>query len=111
MVWSQLTHSAQLDEIVELSSEKTVVIFKHSTRCSISSMALNRFERNWSLDEKVGAYFLDLIAHRDISNAIAKRFDVQHESPQLLIIKNGKCVFNSSHNMINASDVESQHGA
>jgi len=109
MNWIQLTHLDQLQEIKVLSDHTPCVIFKHSTRCSISSMALNRFERNWSFeDAEVKPYFLDLIAYRDISNTIAEQFDVRHESPQMLIIKNGQCVFNSSHQMIRVDDIKSK---
>jgi bacillithiol system protein YtxJ len=100
--WTELTDTAQLMEIEAISNEKTVVIFKHSTRCSISRMALKQFEREFDLNDTVDAYFLDLIAHRDISNEIATRFNVYHESPQLILIKNGKAVYDVSHSDIDA---------
>jgi bacillithiol system protein YtxJ len=100
--WTELTDLVQLSEIEALSNEKPVVIFKHSTRCSISRMALKQFEREFDLNETVDAYFLDLIAHRDISNEIANRFNVYHESPQLILIKNGKAVYDVSHSDIDA---------
>jgi len=101
---------SQLDEIVELSENtdnKAVAIFKHSTRCSISSMALNRLTRSWDItSETLPIFFLDLISYRNISNEIADRFDVEHESPQLLIIKNGKCVYHASHSAIDVDDIK-----
>lgn len=100
--WTELTDIAQLLEVTAISSEKPVVIFKHSTRCSISRMALKQFEREYDLNETVDAYFLDLIAHRDISNEIASRFNVYHESPQLILIKNGQAVYDVSHSDIDA---------
>ncbi|PTT14598.1 bacillithiol system redox-active protein YtxJ [Flavobacterium sp. HMWF030] len=100
--WTELTDIAQLMEIEAISNVKPVVIFKHSTRCSISRMALKQFEREFDLNEAVDAYFLDLIAHRDISNEIASRFNVYHESPQLILIKNGKAVYDVSHSDIDA---------
>ena len=100
--WTELTDLAQLMEIEAISNEKPVVIFKHSTRCSISRMALKQFEREFDLNETVDAYFLDLIAHRDVSNEIANRFNVYHESPQLILIKNGKAVYDVSHSDIDA---------
>ncbi|WP_337965215.1 bacillithiol system redox-active protein YtxJ [uncultured Flavobacterium sp.] len=100
--WTELNDLAQLSEIEALSNEKPVVIFKHSTRCSISRMALKQFEREFDLNETVDAYFLDLIAHRDVSNEIANRFNVYHESPQLILIKNGKAVYDVSHSDIDA---------
>lgn len=100
--WTELTDIAQLLEVTAISNEKPVVIFKHSTRCSISRMALKQFEREYDLNETVDAYFLDLIAHRDISNEIASRFNVYHESPQLILIKNGQAVYDVSHSDIDA---------
>lgn len=100
--WTELTDIAQLLEIVAISNEKPVVIFKHSTRCSISRMALKQFEREYDLNDVADAYFLDLIAHRDISNEIASRFNVYHESPQLILIRNGKAVYDVSHSDIDA---------
>ncbi|MDN3676942.1 bacillithiol system redox-active protein YtxJ [Flavobacterium paronense] len=98
--WRQLTDLGQLNEIVNVSTEKTVVIFKHSTRCSISRMVLKQFENEFDLQDKIIPYFLDLLAHRDISNAIASRFEVQHQSPQVIVIKEGKAVYTASHESI-----------
>lgn len=102
MNWNALTDLEQLNEIISLSNEKPVVIFKHSTRCSISRMALKQFENEFDLSDKVTPYFLDLIVHRDISNGIASRFGVMHQSPQLLLIKGGKSVYDVSHSDIDA---------
>lgn len=98
--WIPLTSVGQLDEIIALSNEKPVIIFKHSTRCSISRFALKRFEKEF--DFEVKSYFLDLLEHRDISNEIANRFNVFHQSPQLLLIKGGKSVYDVSHDSIDA---------
>lgn len=106
--WTELTDIAQLMEIEAISNEKPVVIFKHSTRCSISRMALKQFEREYDLNEVADAYFLDLIAHRDISNEIAQRFGVYHESPQLILIKNGKAVYDVSHSDIDAEALKNK---
>ena len=103
--WIPLTNVDQLNEIVALSNEKPVAIFKHSTRCSISRFALKQFENEFVLEEKVDTYFLDLIEHRDVSNDIASRFQVVHQSPQLLLIKNGKSVYDVSHSDIDAKDL------
>ena len=97
MNWIPLIREEQLKEINALSFSKPVVIFKHSTRCSISSMAKNRLETKWDLDSEFPAYYLDLIQYRSISNAIESDFGVRHESPQLLLIRNGKCVYETSH--------------
>lgn len=90
---------ALLDEVDRLSAEKPVLIFKHSTRCSISSAALARLEREWTKadDERHTVYFLDLLRFRPISNVIAERYGVPHESPQTLVIRNGKCIHDTAH--------------
>jgi bacillithiol system protein YtxJ len=106
--WTELTDILQLQEVEAISDEKPVVIFKHSTRCSISRMALKQFEREYDLENVVDAYFLDLIAHRDISNEIADKFNVYHESPQLILIKNGKAVYNVSHSDIDATALKNK---
>ncbi len=95
--WNQLTASNQLDTIIENSKILTQVIFKHSTRCGISSSVLKRFENQFDTSKEVDLYFLDLISHRDISSEIATRFDVVHQSPQLLIVKNGVVEAYASH--------------
>ncbi len=100
--WIPLTAISQLDEIVENSNNKTIVIFKHSTRCSISRFALKQFENEYSLEDKVDLYFLDLLNYREVSNEIANRFQVVHQSPQLLLIKNGVVVYDASHSDIQA---------
>ena len=103
--WIPLQHVGQLDEIVAFSDQKPAVIFKHSTRCSISRFALKQFENEYALNDKVDAYFLDLIEYRDVSNEIASRFQVTHQSPQLLLIKNGKSVYEVSHSDIDAGEL------
>ena len=103
--WNELTDLGQLNEIIAGSNEKPVAIFKHSTRCSVSRMALKQFENEFNSSDKVTPYFLDLIAHRDISNEIATRFGVTHQSPQLILIKEGKAVYNVSHSDIDAEEL------
>jgi bacillithiol system protein YtxJ len=104
--WIQLTNLSQLNEIQEVSNQKPAIIFKHSTTCSISRMALKNFEREYDLQNKVEAYFLDLLNFRTISNEIAIKFEVTHQSPQLLLIKNGKCFYNVSHDSIDAEELK-----
>ena len=99
MNWIQLNTLEQLESIKEKSQATPQLIFKHSTRCSISTMALNRFERA-TTKPAIDFYFLDLIANRQISNAVAEQFKVHHESPQILLIKNGECIYDESHNGI-----------
>ena len=97
-----------MNEIIELSNEKPVAIFKHSTRCSVSRMALKQFENEFNSPDSVETYFLDLIAYRDVSNEIATRFQVVHQSPQLVLIKEGKSVYNASHSDIDAQELKSK---
>ena len=104
--WIELTDLGQLYEIMDLSHAQPVVIFKHSTRCSISRMALKQFENEFDLEGSVTPYFLDLLNHRDISQEIATRFDVYHQSPQLLLIKEGKSIYDASHSDIDALELK-----
>ncbi|AIG30577.1 general stress protein [Flavobacterium psychrophilum] len=103
--WKPLSDLGQLNEIKDLSHEKTVVIFKHSTRCSVSRMVLKQFENEYKLENKLALYFLDLLEHRDISNEIANSFGIVHQSPQLIVIQNGVAVYNASHESIDANDL------
>ena len=104
--WINLTDMNQLDEIMTVSIEKPAVIFKHSTSCSVSRMALKQFENEFDIKNGVDMYFLDLLEHRAISNEIASRFNVYHQSPQLLLIKEGKSVYDVSHSDIDAGELK-----
>ena len=103
--WKRLTNLNQLDEIIALSAETPVAIFKHSTRCGVSRMVLKQFENEFRPDTKVTPYFLDLLANRDVSNAISEKFNVMHQSPQLLLIKGGKSVYDASHGDISPEEL------
>lgn len=105
MNWIQLTETQQLHEIIAESETMTIAIFKHSTSCGISRMVLKGFERESEKThpDNVKFYFLDLLKFRTISNEIADRFDVRHESPQLIVIKNGAVKHHSSHSSISFS--------
>lgn len=107
MNWNTLADINQLADIDALSIDKPILVFKHSTRCSISATALSRLERNWKAEDadKVTPYYLDLLQHRDISNAIADKYGVEHESPQALVIKDGKVVYHESHMGISYNDI------
>ncbi len=96
MNWIPLTTEEQLETIKSKSANTPQVIFKHSTTCSISKMALSRFERE-NAPDTIDFYYLDLLNYRQLSNFIAEVFKVHHESPQLLLIKNGECVYDESH--------------
>jgi bacillithiol system protein YtxJ len=109
MKWIHLTDDEQLREIVTKSKERPQVIFKHSTRCSISSVALRRLQgKDQPNSEDVDFYYLDLFAHRNISNKVADVFKVRHESPQVLVIKNGRCVYDESHLGISLDEIVDQ---
>ena len=107
MNWIEITNEAQLTDVKNLSKIKTQVIFKHSTRCSISSMAKSRLERG-TTPENIDFYYIDLIKHRDISQIVAHEFNVNHESPQILMIKNGKCMYDESHSGITMDEIIEQ---
>lgn len=109
MNWNKLIQASQIEEIKNLSEERPVLIFKHSTKCSISSMSLDRVRRNWKVgdDEKVAVFFLDLIANRDISELVASEFGVAHESPQVILIKNRTVVYDTSHYGISYAEIMS----
>ena len=104
--WSQLTDLRQLNEITDISTEKPVAIFKHSTRCHISKMVLRQFENEFDSQKQITPYFLDLLEHREISNEIAARFGIMHQSPQLIVIKDGKAVYDASHESIDAEKLK-----
>ena len=107
MNWERIENSGQLEELKKQSKEKPVLIFKHSSRCSVSSMALDRLYRNWKDTdfEKVSPFFLDLISYRNISNQIAQEFGVFHQSPQVILIRDGKAVYDNSHMGINYREI------
>jgi bacillithiol system protein YtxJ len=105
--WINLSAIGQLEEIQRKSATKTQIIFKHSTRCGISRMILNQFIKAYSFDiSDFDLYYLDLLSYRDISNKIAETFQVYHQSPQLLVIKNGITVAHQSHGDINTLDLQ-----
>lgn len=107
MNWITLSNVEQLSSIKQQSAVKPQIIFKHSTRCSISTMALNRLERSNEIPS-ADFYYLDLLAHRDISSKIAEEFSVYHESPQVLLISKGLCVYDESHSGISMDEISDQ---
>jgi len=96
--WITLNEVSQLDDLINISNSKLVVIFKHSTRCGISRSVLSKFEKaTSSFEENVAFYYLDLLPFRSISNEIAQRFNVYHQSPQAIVLKDEKVVTHESH--------------
>jgi len=110
MNWIKIESEADLEKAIEVSSQENlgIAIFKHSTRCSISSVAKNRLSSFWDFKEELPIYYLDLIAFRDLSGLIAEKFNIQHESPQLLVIKNGKCIYDASHMSISVKSIRTE---
>jgi bacillithiol system protein YtxJ len=105
--WNNLTTNEDLVKINNDSYNQPQIIFKHSTRCSISQMAKNRMiEGLDQLIDKAAVYYLDLLNYRNISNEIANKWGVEHESPQIIVIKNGEAIYHSSHNMIKVTDIK-----
>lgn len=105
-LWRKLESMKDLDAAVERSFQQKVLIFKHSTRCFISKTVLKSFEKQMeNSDKEQTYYFLDLIANRDISNEIESRFDVTHQSPQLIALENGKAIYNASHQSIDLDQI------
>ena len=101
--WNHLSDLKQLEFLKSESFENPVVIFKHSTRCSISRMALKNFENEFNRNYTIQLYYLDLLNHRDISNAITAQFQITHQSPQLIFIKDGQAIYHASHSDIDAA--------
>ncbi len=108
--WKKLDHIDQIPELKEESTQHPVLIFKHSIRCSISGMVWNRLQRDWKKEDnaKITPYYLDLINHRRISDAVAQEFGIRHESPQVIIIRDGKAAYDNSHMGINYQDILAQ---
>ena len=104
MQWTPFKSEEQIADILKASTQKTQVIFKHSTRCIISTMAKQRVEKY--ADTNLDFHYLDLIENRTLSNKIAEHFNVQHQSPQILVIKNNECVFDESHGGIQIDDLK-----
>lgn len=105
--WQFLTDITMLEALTNVSNQVPVLIFKHSTRCSISRFALKEFERGYDYPaDKLQPYFLDLLSYRDISNAITDRFEIVHQSPQILVVWKGKCIFTASHSDIDVKHLE-----
>lgn len=105
--WLELNTISQLQTIKEASATKTQIIFKHSTSCGISRMVMKQFVADFQFSEnQVDLYYLDLLAYREVSNTVASTFNIVHESPQILVIKNGVVVCHDSHGSINDLDLK-----
>ncbi|MBK8141537.1 MAG: bacillithiol system redox-active protein YtxJ [Chitinophagaceae bacterium] len=107
MNWIDLTSENQLKDIIASSYDRPQIIFKHSTRCSVSSIAFSRLKKSGPITNG-DFFYLDLLSYRQLSNKIAELFKVPHESPQILLIKNGECIYEESHLGITADDLQEQ---
>ena len=106
MNWIPLKSEDQINDIKNNSEKNPQIIFKHSTRCSISSMAKNRLDKSEN-PEGADFYYLDIINYRSVSNKIAEEFRILHQSPQVIVINGGKCVYNESHSGIHMDEIKS----
>jgi bacillithiol system protein YtxJ len=104
MNWIPLHTESQLEEIKTRSTNRPQLIFKHSTRCSTSAVVKGRLERAKG-PESIDFYYLDLLNHRPVSNKIADLFQIDHESPQVLLIRDGQCIYDESHMGITMADI------
>ena len=105
--WIPLSSLDQLTNILEKSKSKTQIIFKHSSRCGISSMVINQFVKQYLFsEEEVDLYYLDILSYRDVSDDVGYKFQVLHQSPQLIVLRNGVAVAHASHGAINAIDIK-----
>ncbi len=104
--WIEITSVEQLNQLWSEETKDSSVFFKHSTSCSISSMVLRAFERSWVTDETTNLFFIDLIAHRDVSNKLALLSGVEHQSPQVIVTYNNQLIFSDSHGTIDAEKIQ-----
>ena len=104
--WNTIESVEALKDALSDTEDYSGLFFKHSTRCNISAMALNGFESQWEEDDKCKLYFIDLIAHRDVSNALSELTGVEHQSPQVILVKNKEAIYTASHNGISAREIK-----
>lgn len=104
--WINITTVEELNEAIADTENGFGLFFKHSTRCNISAMALNNFESQWEENDQCKVYFIDLIAHRDVSNAISELTNVEHQSPQVILVKDKQAIYSHSHNGISAREIK-----
>jgi bacillithiol system protein YtxJ len=103
--WIPLISEAQVGTLKERSRETPCLIFKHSTRCEISSIAKYRLESDWAFGPEIEAYYLDLLMFKSVSAHISEVFSLHHESPQVLLIVGGECVYDASHLDIKVAEI------
>lgn len=104
--WTALTSTDQVDQLYKKSAEKPVLIFKHSTACNISKGAKRHLEKRKIEREEVDAYYLDLLVYRSVSNYVEEKTGVKHESPQVIVLHQGKVLYSASHTAIKWKDIK-----
>jgi len=105
--WQSLNRLEQVEAIVQASHKKPQVIFKHSTTCGISAMMKAKFEETWNIEnDSIDTHYLDLLTYREISNHIAQASGIYHQSPQMLLFKDGKVLLDASHHSINVEAIK-----
>lgn len=105
--WLGLSTTEQLNDLIQNSFQKPQIIFKHSTRCGISRMVKSQFEKDYNVEtEEADLYYLDLLNYREVSHAVANKLEIVHESPQLIVVKDGKVFIGESHGAINELDLK-----
>lgn len=106
--WTLIETIEALEKAIARTNDRPALFFKHSTRCSISSMALSRFEKEWNDENHCDLYFIDLISHRDVSNKLSEETNIVHQSPQVIVVKEGSAVYDASHSGIDANEITSK---
>jgi bacillithiol system protein YtxJ len=110
--WKDLKTSGELQTLIQKSPDTPAAIFKYSTRCRASSIVRKRLEEGWDFENgEIDIYFLDLIAHQDLSDEVAKTFGVRHESPQILVINDGQSIFDTSHGGVSVKAIKKALGS
>lgn len=104
MHWIHLTDEGQLQNILVRSQEKPQVIFKYSNHCYLSEVVFGRLQKD-CCPEQMDFYFLDLVAYCNISDKVSETFNVAHQSPQILVIRDGECILDESHSEISLEEI------
>jgi len=111
-IWTDLNSSEELEQLIDKSHATPAVIYKHSSRCGTSFFVRKRLEHDWNFaDDEVDIYFLDLISNREVSDEVAQRFGVRHESPQIIVISHGESIFDTSHGGVSVKAIKKALGS
>ena len=108
MNWENISSLNQLNQVLintQQEDSEYALFFKHSPRCEISSMVLRRFESSWDISN-INVFMVNVLSQRDASNELAQQFQIRHESPQVLLVKNGKLLYTASHGDISVADIK-----